>query len=423
MPYLTRRLAPELIRTLEEFPCVYINGPRQAGKTTLAQMVWPQAAYVNFDDAVALAVASGSPESFLLGYNNKLILDEIQLVPELYRAIKASIDNKRAQNQGKLAGTYILTGSTNILALPKLADALVGRMIIKTLYPLAAAELYGDQKITSAKAAEKGNFLERLRKGDFTAKTLPNVDLVKIIETATFPQIRDVSEASRKDWFRSYIASLLQRDVQFIADIEKMTLLPQLLRLMAVRVGSIVNEAELARSVKENAVTIKRYRTILDLLFLTINLPPWFRNNGKRLVKASKNYLIDTNMVCHMLGRSLGDIEKSDPNLFGHLLENFVATELLKQIAEPLYLSGLYHFRTGEGKEVDFVVEFSDQKLVGIEVKSADQVSISDCGGLLKLQEMAGEDFVQGCILYRGKYILKITDKIWALPVSSLWQE
>ena len=123
-----------------------------------------------------------------------------------------------------------------------------------------------------------------------------------------------------------------------------------------------------------------------------------------------------------MLGRTLKDIEQNDPALFGHLLENFVATELLKQIAEPIHQAGLHHFRTGEGREVDFVIEFSDQKLVGIEVKAADSVSLHDCTGLLELQQLAGKDFVRGCILYRGKQILKVSDKIWALPISTLWE-
>jgi predicted AAA+ superfamily ATPase len=413
MPYLHRFLAPSVEQSLATFPCVFINGPRQSGKTTLAQMIWEgkDVSYVNFDDAAALAIASASPESFLSGYADKLILDEIQLVPELYRALKSSIDEKRRIAEGRVSGIYILTGSTNILALPKLADALVGRMIIKTLYPLSAVEIHKG----------KGDFIERLRHGKFEAGTVQHFDLVSSMQKATFPEILDVNDAGRTDWFRSYISTLIQRDVQHIMDIEKSTLLPQLLRLLATRVGGLLNEADLARSVKENAVTTKRYRTILDLLFLTLVVPPWFRNIGKRLTKSPKTYLIDTNMACYMLGRTVKDIEQSDPHLFGHILENFVATELLKQIAEPLHQSGLHHFRTGDGREVDFVIEFSDQRLVGIEVKASDTVTLQDCAGLLELQTLAGQDFMQGCVLYRGKKILKIADKIWALPMSVLW--
>jgi len=414
MSYLHRLLAPAVAQSLTHFPCVFINGPRQSGKTTLARMVWPEnvAAYVNFDDAVALAVAASAPESFLSGYTNKLILDEIQLVPPLYRALKASIDEKRRAGDGKAGGLYILTGSTNILALPKLADALVGRMIIKTLYPLSAAEIHNG----------KGDFISRLREGRFTAGTVAPYNAVQTIERSTFPEIRDTTEAARTDWFRSYLTTLIQRDVQHLMAIEKTTLLPQLLQLLASRVGGLLNEADLARSVNENAVTTKRYRTLLELLFLTITVPPWFRNISKRLVKSPKSYLIDTNMVCHMLGRTLTDIERSDTSLFGHLLENFVATELLKQRAEPIHQAGLHHFRTSDGREVDFVIEYPDQKIAGIEVKAADSVSLRDCAGLLELAALAGGNFTHGCLLYRGKHVLKITDTIWALPLSCLWE-
>jgi predicted AAA+ superfamily ATPase len=415
MPYLPRLLTPSIEHALQAFPCVFINGPRQSGKTTLAKRIWNgnNVSYVNFDDIAALTIANTSPETFLSGYTNRLILDEIQLVPALYRALKASIDEQRETTQDhRLAGIYILTGSTNILALPKLADALVGRMIIKTLYPFSAAEVQGG----------KGDFITRLKLGQWTGGMVSQFDLIDTLQTATFPEIRTVGEATRADWLQSYLSTLIQRDVQQIMDIEKSTLLPQLLRLLATRAGSILNEADLARGVKENAVTTKRYRTILDLLFLTLTVPPWFRNLGKRLIKSPKIFLMDTNMLAHLLGRTLKDIEQSDPGLLGHVLENFVATELIKQIAQPIHQAGLYYFRTADGREVDFVIEFPDQQIVGIEVKAAETLTSQDWAGLQELQNLAGRDFAQGCILYRGRQILKISDKIWALPLSVLWQ-
>ncbi len=410
---IPRQMTESVKNTFQNFPCVFINGPRQSGKTTLAKLVLTgeEHTYINFDDTAKLAIASGSPEEFLSGYDGKLILDEIQLIPQLYRALKSRIDNIRWEKKGQAAGLYILTGSTNILALPQLADALVGRMIIKTLYPLSASEVYGG----------KGDFLQRLKEGNFRAGTVSQFNVVEAMERATFPEIRQSNDLFRTEWFQSYISTLIQRDVKHIMDIEKVTLLSQLLRLLSSRIGGLLNEADLSRSVKENAVTTKRYLTILNLLFLTITVSPWFRNIGKRFIKAPKSYLIDINMACYMLGNSLKDIEKNDPQLFGHLLENFVVLELLKQISEPIHQSGLYHFRTGEGKEVDLVIEYSDQKLLGIEVKASDQVSLKDCAGLFELQKLVPKDFLMGCVLYRGREIMKISDKIWALPISLLW--
>ncbi len=417
---IKRRLTQQLTAALVDFPCVYVNGPRQAGKTTLAQMVWGEAPYVNFDDPVMITAAKQAPDSFLETYPGKLILDEIQLVPELYRSLKASIDRQRKSHQGRLTEKYLLTGSTNILALPRLSDALVGRMVVKTLYPFSALEVA--RACDNSTALSNTSFLERLRDGAIASAAIDNTfSLVEMMQHATFPEVRQLNENSRLLWFRSYVATLVSRDVRSIMDIEKANLLPQLLNLLASRVGGLLNDVDLARSVQENAVTVKRYRTLLDLLFLTVSVPPWFRNVGKRLVKAPKIYLIDTNLVTYLLGRSLQSIMASDLTLFGHLVENFVATELLKQLSESASPAGLFHFRTGQGKEVDFVVEFADHTLLGIEVKTADSVSLRDCVGLIELQALAGNDFVRGCVLYRGRHVVKLADKIWAVPLAALW--
>lgn len=413
--FIPRHIGPDIENALKTFPCVFINGPRQSGKTTLAKHLhWGKGhtQYVNFDDVATIAIASQSPQSFLSGFDGPLILDEIQMVPELFRAIKIMIDQHREDQQGKSAGLYVLTGSANILALPTLADALVGRMIIKTLYPLSALEIYSGE----------GHFISRLSKGKFKAGLVERYDLVSAMQKATFPEIRDCNEEERIEWFASYVTTLIQRDVKQIAEIEKATLLPQLLGLLASRIGGLINDADLARSVKENAVTTKRYLSILELLFLTISIPPWFRNLGKRLIKSPKGYLMDVNLACHMLRRNLRDIEKNDPILFGHLVENFVAIEILKQLGKPLDQAALYHFRTSDGREVDFVMEYPGQKIAGIEVKTADSVTLQDCAGLLELQALVGEDFLAGVILYRGKHILKVKDRIWALPLSVLWE-
>lgn len=412
--YIQRYLSPSIEKALKAFPCVFINGPRQAGKTTLAKhLKWASghAQYVNFDDVATIAIASQSPQSFLSGFDGPVILDEIQMVPEIFRALKIMIDERR-EIENKPSGMYVLTGSANILAIPQLADALVGRMIVKTLYPLAAVEI----------CSGKHDFISSLSNGMFKAGKIENYDLVSVMQKATFPEIHDSGNDERTEWFSSYVTTLIQRDVKQIAEIEKATLLPQLLNLLASRIGGLINEADLARSVKENAVTTKRYLSILQLLFLTLSIPPWFKNLGKRIIKSPKGYLIDVNLACHMLRQDLKAIEKNDPILFGHLVENFVAVELLKQIGKPLEQASLYHFRTGDGKEVDFVIEFPHQKVAGIEVKTTDSITLQDCAGLLELQSLTTDDFIVGVVLYRGNHILKMKDKIWALPLSMLWR-
>ena len=157
------------------------------------------------------------------------------------------------------------------------------------------------------------------------------------------------------------------------------------------------------------------------MLFLTFELAPWYRNIGKRLVKSPKGYMTDTLLLCHLMQYELSDLEKNRPELFGHVLENFVATELLKLMTFCDDKMDLFHFRTSDNKEVDFVVEKPNGQLVAIEVKQRDSVSKSDFKGLEELQNITSDDFVCGVVLYRGKDVVPFGQNLWAIPISNLW--
>jgi len=412
---IKRNLTANVLDALCGFPVVYVNGPRQAGKSTLVQDLaikdWP-ADYVTFDEATMLGAAEANPESFLAAYQDKLILDEVQLAPGLFRALKVLVDEARLKDKAKANSRYLLTGSANIMALPKLSDALVGRMIVHTLYPLSALEVVGG----------KGGFISRLMENDFKPGGIKRkIPLADVISKATFPEITEQPENRRRQWFESYITTILQRDVRQIADIAKLGVLPNLLRVLAARAGSLINEADIARSIGQNAVTAKNYRVLLQMMFLTFDAKPWFRNISKRLVKAPKGYLIDTSLLCHLQQIDMAKSEQRDPHVFGHLLENFVATELLKQLSSVDNVTELYHFRTSDGKEVDFVLEQPDGKLVAIEVKGRDAVTASDFKGLEELRKHTGSDFICGIILYRGTKVAPFGENLWAVPVDVMW--
>jgi len=410
-----RLLTPKLLTALNSSPVVFISGPRQAGKSTLVQTLaangYP-ADYVTFDNPTAMAAAVSSPD-FFLRRPHPLIIDEVQMVPDIFRAIKKRVDELRFEDKPNSDGRYLLTGSANIMALPKLADALVGRMMVLRLYPFSALELNGN----------RGSFLANLLQNQFSLPNPPTdmSSTLDIIRDATFPELPGKNASAREMWFDSYITTLLQRDVRQIAEIEKVTLLPGLLRLSAARAGGLVNESELARSVGLNAVTGKKYRTLLEFMYLTVDIPPWFRNIEKRLVKAPKAYLLDTNLLCHTLGYRLEDLPLNNPTLFGHVLENFVASELIKQLSFTDLRATLFHFRTSDGKEVDFLLEQPNGHLAGIEVKAADRVQSSDFKGLLELQQQTGDDFRCGVVLYQGTETVAFGEKLWAVPLSSLW--
>ncbi len=415
MYQIKRQLSAAVEEALKTFPVVYVNGPRQSGKSTLAQHIaetsWP-ADYVSFDDFNLLRAAEANPESFVRTFANKLVLDEVQMVPRLFRVLKMLVDEARKNDPASSSGRYLLTGSANVLALPELSDALVGRMRVLSLYPLSAVEI----------AAGNGDFLNRLMNGRFHPHLNEKTwSVSKMIKHATFPQISTLGESERRQWLDSYVVTLLQRDVRQIADLSKLSILPNLLAVMAARVGGLVNEADIARSIGQNAVTTNKYRTLLQMVYLTADLKPWFRNISKRLVKSPKSYFIDTSLLCFIQNIDIDKAETFDPQKFGLVFENFVVSELLKQISFSVLPVQIYHFRTSDSKEVDLVIEQSDGKLAGVEIKSRDSVTESDFKGLKELQKHTGDDFACGIVLYRGRQLLPYGAKLWAVPVDEIW--
>jgi predicted AAA+ superfamily ATPase len=218
---IKRQLSAKILEALTVSPIVLVNGPRQAGKTTLVQLLAAnqyEADYISFDDATYIAAAASNPTAFLEQRNKPLIIDEVQMVPEIFRPLKIIVDNLRYKDKANCNGRYLLTGSANIMALPKLSDALVGRMAILTLYPLSALELFDG----------KGNFLNNLFENSFVPGKSKQefTKLLQVIKLTTFPEISSKSDKEREIWFEGYLTTILQRDVRIIAEIEKAILLP-----------------------------------------------------------------------------------------------------------------------------------------------------------------------------------------------------
>jgi len=285
-------------------------------------------------------------------------------------------------------------------------------MRVLTLYPLSALEI----------VQGKGRFLSKLMANEFKPGTIRRkTAVVDVIRKATFPEISDEEDDRRRQWFESYITTILQRDVRQIADIAKLGVLPNLLKVLAGRAGGLINDADIGRALGQNAVTAKTYRVLLQMMFLTFDVKPWFRNTGKRLVKSPKGYIIDTALLCHLQRIDMAKAEIQDPHIFGHIFENFVASELLKQLAVTNDAAELYHFRTSDGKEVDFVLERPDGRLAAIEVKGRDSVTASDFKGLKELRNLTEDDFLCGIVLYRGNKIIPFDNNMWAVPVDAMW--
>ena len=409
---IRRNLTQTLLEALSDNPVVLLNGARQTGKSTLVQQLADKtypARYLTHDDATVLAAARQDPSGFLSGLETPVILDEVQRAPELFLAIKAAVDRRRRPGQ------FLLTGSANALLLPRLSESLVGRMEILTLWPFSQGELekVRDRFVDTVFASSLSSFHDR---------SFDKAKLIQRMQTGGYPEAVARAAAARRDaWFRSYITTLMQRDVRDLANIEHLTALPRLLALLATRAAALLNFTELSRSLGLPQSTLKRYMTLLEMTFLYQPLPAWSANLGKRLVKAPKIILNDTGLVAHLLGLSQERIE-SESMLLGPLLENFVVMELRKQIGWSARPPQLFHFRAQTGQEVDLLLEDAAGRVVGVEVKASSTLSSHDFKGLRFLREALGKRFLRGFVLCLGQESVPFGPDLQAMPVSALWR-
>jgi predicted AAA+ superfamily ATPase len=395
---------------LADTPVVLVHGPRQAGKSTLARTAAEAIGgyrFLNLDDAAPRALATEDPTFFIESLNAPVLIDEVQRVPEIFLPIKSSVDRDRRP------GRFLLTGSSNVLALPKLADSLAGRMAIVDLLPFSQAEI---------ESHESGLLDGLFAEGPLAFDGDGAKDLMSRIVKGGFPEASLRTAASRREaWFESYIRTLLDRDVRDLANIEGLTQLPRVLRLLASRAGSTLNVASLSRDTGIPNTSLHRYLDLLKAVFLVHHVPVWSNNRGARLTKAPKSYLVDTGLLCFLDNCDQAAME-GDRNRLGPVMENFVALELLKLASVHPRRPVLHHLRTVKQLEVDFVLEGRGGDVVGIEVKAASTVRPEDADGLKFLKELAGEDFRRGVVLYTGRETLPLARDIWALPIDALWR-
>ena len=412
-----RHIAVQLNAALHDTPVVVLNGARQTGKSTLAQAlpgvnaaqpVSPRR-YLTLDDAAVLNAAKSDPAGFIGGLTGPVTLDEVQRAPELFLAIKAAVDRNRQP------GRFLLTGSADVLLLPGIADSLAGRVEILSLWPLSCAEVADDAALNRA---------DWLFGGDLGALHIPPCqrdDLIKRLVSGGFPDaITRGTPRRRTAWFDSYVQTVLQRDVRDLARIEQLSEIPNLLHLLAIRSATLLNFAELSRASGLQQSTLKRYFALLEMLFLVVRLPPWERNAGKRLVKAPKVFLPDSGLLCHLTGESPVSLA-AQAGLPGRVVETFVLAELLKHLAFTDIGLRLWHYRTENHIEVDFVLENRSGQLTGIEVKAGVTLNTGDFKGLRHLKDTEPERFVRGFVLYAGRELVPFGEKLWAMPLSMWW--
>lgn len=410
-----RFLSAEVAAALGDTPVVLLIGARQTGKSTLVGELFqaPQresAQQLTFDDLTTLNAARSDPQGFIAGLTGPVVIDEIQRVPDVLLPIKAAVDRDRR------AGRFLLTGSANVLLLPRLADTLAGRMQVITLRPLSQGELSGKAE----------TFLSRLFVvGDAHWNHLPTdrAGLLRRVASGGYPEVQSRPAGKRREaWFASYLATILSRDMRDLSGIDALTELPRVLKALATRTANLLNYADIARDLGVPVTTVRRHVGLLSATFLIHELPAWSINMPKRLVKAPKALITDTGLAAHLLGVTVGDPASGQGHqATGALVETFVANEILKQIGWHDQVLSLHHFRTHVGEEVDLVLEMADGTIAGVEVKLSATITAADVKGLKTLRDAAGPRFRRGVVLYGGETVVPIDGQIAAVPMSNLW--
>jgi uncharacterized protein len=414
MELIPRGIEPELRDILSVSRAAAITGPRQAGKSTLAKQL--QAAglvpnYFTLDDEATRAAARADPDGFALSLPRPAVIDEVQRAPSLMLAVKQILD------EDPTPGQFLLTGSADLLTARVVVDALPGRVEYVNLWPLSRLEIEG----------KRGSVIDTLLDGappQISGAPKGRAASAEIVVAGGFPDALTRTPRQRARYLRSYVQAILARDLPEIGGVRvDPAKLEQLLRLLAARTSGLVNYSALARELALDDKTIKAHAELLTQLFLLYRLRPWSANLGARQVKTPKLLLTDTGLAAALVGVDAARYSAPDQGATaGALFETFVVMELIKQAGWSTTHVEAFFYRDTEKREVDLVLESASGDIAAIEAKSAAVVTASDARGLLLLRDKLGPRFKSGVVVYSGEHTLPIDDRIWAVPISGLWQ-
>ena len=408
--FVPRHIRSEVVEALAEARAVCVLGARQVGKSTLVRAIAHHehpAQVITLDDESTRRAAREDPTGFVARLSGPTVIDEIQRVPGLLLAIKQRVDNDQT------AGQFLLTGSANILTLPTVQDALPGRVEYVSLWPFSQGELIGRRE----------SFIDDVFDGrlpEVVAAEVGRQTYAETLVTGGYPAVRGRGVGGRRRFFDSYVATILGRDLNDVANLRNVEEIERLLRLLASRSAGLARWADIANDLGTSDKTVKAHTKVLEDLFLVRLFPPWATNLGNRVVKTPKVYITDPGLLAHLISADIKHI-RDDGTVAGLLLETFVADEVLRQISWAQRPVRVYHYRDQRKREVDLVLERYSGQVAAIEVKAAATVSTSDFAHLVFLRKRLADRFQAGVVLYTGARTLSFGDRLWAMPVSGLW--
>ncbi|MFO7851081.1 MAG: ATP-binding protein [Bacteroidota bacterium] len=363
---IKRELESKLLELAKKFPVVSVTGPRQSGKTTLLKVSFPEYTYTSLEDPDTRIIASEDPRSFLV-MSDKMIIDEIQRLPELFSYIQTITD------QTGISGQFIISGSQSFLLNKDIAQSLAGRVAVLRLLPFSYIELRGaDINFSSYET---------------------------LIHKGFYPRIYD-KEIDPADFFPSYIQTYIERDVRLLQNIRDLNLFVRFMKLCAGRTGQLLNMNSLANDTGVSVNTVKSWISVLEASFVIFLLSPHHKNFNKRLVKMPKLYFFDTGLACSLLGIETASQLKTH-YLTGGLFENFVISELIKSRYHRGLRNNCYFWRDHKGNEVDCLIEKA-QILIPVEIKSARTYTKKLFKGLIYWKKISGNEKKEKFLIYGG---------------------
>ncbi|MFQ3620105.1 MAG: ATP-binding protein [Spirochaetales bacterium] len=326
---------PILLKRANQVPVVTLLGPRQAGKTTLVKYAFPDYTYANLENPAIREFAIKDPKGFFSQYAPPVILDEIQRVPQLLSWIQVIVDEEKKR------GLFILTGSNQPQLRESISQSLAGRTTVLTLLPLSLEEL-----------KQQGIYLDR----------------DKALFQGFLPRLYDQS-LEPTTLYLDYYATYMDRDIRQMVNIKDSLRFETFMRLLAGRVGQVLNTSSLANDVGVSHTTIVSWLSVLESSFITFRLPPWLTNISKRYIKSPKIYFYEPGLLASLLQlNSLQQVSR-DP-LLGNLFENLIVLECVKALYNRDFRNPLFFYREQAGIEIDLILEH--QRLPNaIEIKCA----------------------------------------------------
>lgn len=399
--YHRRWIGPSIRSAIKTFPVVVISGARQVGKSTFLQNEFPDFKYLSLDDFSVLQQAKSDPLSLWIG-TEQIILDEAQKVPEIFSAIKLSVD----RTQRKIR--FLISGSSNLLLMKGISETLAGRAVYFEMLPMSFSEMYGKSKAPQ-------NFFNLLDPHyEVKEQELSDVNPLPFILKGFMPPLMNLN--SKSDvllWWEGYVKTYLERDLRELSQVESLIDFRRVLESVAIRTGNLLNQTEISRDTGVSQPTVYRYLKLLEVSNIIKRVPAYYSSRTKRVTKSPKIFFVDPGLSIYLSGyhdeNSMGKARE-----LGNFFETtiFLHLKILSQLLIPK--ASIFYWRTTTAKEVDFIVE-QGKKLVAFEVKFSKKPAFNDIKNLVTFVE-ENPQTIRGILLHAGPSVKWLHSKVLAVP-------